>query len=507
MQGFRRGSRHVWAAALPAALVSLVAVTTALHGLGAPFSSSDEAILIIFPEQMREGLLPNRDFFTVYGATGMWFLSGVYQVLGFSVMTERALGLLYHVAVALGVRRLASPYGRAAALVSGGVSALVLGTLSTTPSAWLGGLALACWALATAARPGASAALMAGLLAALAGGWRYELGPVAVVACLPLVRHDGRWRSFLVGIAFGAVPTVTHLAMAGRDVYRNVWTGRAAGNYQISWSLLNASVYVVAGLAVAGVLVTMCHAIWRRSAYPTALAILSAGLLPQLFQRLDPPHAAYVACVTVPLGLAISSEPVARAIAARQQPSQGSRLALSSATLALLVLAATSTLAAASSWNSSATVSFAGRSIPVADPSDGDAVNALLERLRQRVPPEGRVFLGSTDMSLPLFAPTSLYFLLHDFDISNYYLDLPPGVAEKDGSGLVQDVEAADALVLLRVDPTLSELLWPNVPPGSDAANDAVRRHFCPDSTFGALTLYLRCAPESRPEPGLASNG
>src|SRR6476620_7054704 len=103
-----RNSQTRWAA-VDGLLVALVAATAGLFALRAPTFTEDEYSLLIYADLIGRGRVPNRDFFTPYGPGTLWPITVANHVVGHaSVIAERMVGLGYHVALAVGVWRLAS---------------------------------------------------------------------------------------------------------------------------------------------------------------------------------------------------------------------------------------------------------------------------------------------------------------------------------------------------------------------------------------------------------------
>ena len=101
-----RGGRD----ALNIALVAAFATLPAVAGFGEPLNTLDEALLMVYPEQILTGDVPNADFFTSYGPGGLTLLAGVFSLVGPSVLAERIVGLAYHMAI--GDRTPAPPKSR-----------------------------------------------------------------------------------------------------------------------------------------------------------------------------------------------------------------------------------------------------------------------------------------------------------------------------------------------------------------------------------------------------------
>ena len=111
--------------------------------------------MLVFPQEVLRGQIPNRDFLHLYGPGSLWVLAAYYKLVGVSLAAERFFGLLQHAGIVFGVWAVARHWGRRTATVCALVSLLiVLPPIGLTALAWNGGVALALWAVLTAARPG-----------------------------------------------------------------------------------------------------------------------------------------------------------------------------------------------------------------------------------------------------------------------------------------------------------------------------------------------------------------
>ena len=471
------------------ALAVAFAVLPALGQLHWPFPLTDEALLLVYPEQMLAGRVPNLDFFTVYGPGGFGLLAAVYAVAGPAVVVERAVGLVYHAAIAAGVVRLTSPFGRTAAYASGITSAVLLVLPGPAAYAWFGGLALVVWSLATLVRPASTrTTFIGGLLGGLVAAWRIEM-LVLLIAAGPLIWRQRSARSYLSGVAVGLAPTAVFLVVAGRQVVGNVFVSRMAVDARMALDTVSGPVWLGIGLSVLIVLALTLAALrssWRRREL-LAYAVLGALLLPQELQRVDVFHVVYVMCVIAPLGVALLLS--RRAADPMSGPSRRFMLVT---LVALAMLTAAGTFVSLSGPAVTA-LSFQGRSVPV-DSRLEPGLSAELRLIQRTFPRGARVFVGAEDMSVPTFNDVGLYHLLGGYYRSDfYYLELPPGVAEKAGSPLVSDVRHADGLVLVHVPRRVREEAFPNIRPGSEAANELVSSRFCPTGSTPLVTVYVRC--------------
>ena len=460
---------------LPGLVVAL-AVVPKLFFLRVGVLGVDETILLLYPEQILDGRVPNRDFFTLYGPGNFWLLAGAYSLLGQSLVVERLAGVAYQALIVAGVMRLTRRHGAGPATAAGVLAAVLLAGPNLLALSWMGGLALSVWSLTLLHQDGQRAAFGAGVLAGLATCWRFEMA-VMVLAAVPILWRDPRWHRYLAGGVIGAIPTAVHLAVAGQATWRNL--DRMGLNAQVAVSLLRPSVVVLAALlALAGVGM-IAFAARRRDRASASSAIFVVLLLPQAFQRVDFVHVVVMTgCVVFPLALA----PVF-ALLRRAAPGGLVAVAMGSALLAMCVEAGLTP--------SSAVVRHDGRTLYMS-PSSKPSVEGLLDAITEHVEPGSRLFIGSTDMSVPTGTAISLYQLLPEYRNDFYYIELPGGVAEKRGSPLVADIESADALILTRHNPNMRSL-FPNFGSGVEDANRAVEKGFCAVERVMDATLLLPC--------------
>ena len=70
--------------------------------------------MLVFPEIVLHGAIPNRDFLHLYGPGSLWALAGAFKVFGVSLLTERLFGLGQQLAIVFGIYALDAPMGTAA---------------------------------------------------------------------------------------------------------------------------------------------------------------------------------------------------------------------------------------------------------------------------------------------------------------------------------------------------------------------------------------------------------
>jgi hypothetical protein len=233
------GPQPAWRRRLPDVLgvaIVLAAVALPLRGLlryqGPPM---EEGFMLVFPEQVLHGALPNRDFLHLYGTGSLWVLAGVYKVFGTSLATERWFGLVQNLGIVFGVYAIARAWGRKLAVVGALVALIIiLPPMGLAAMAWNGALALGVWTVWTGLRvhrrpqdppapplvddPRTRRLLVtAGVL----GGFTLLYRPDFIVAvCLALVGivwglGARRWRQAALGLVIGLSPYVIQIATAG----------------------------------------------------------------------------------------------------------------------------------------------------------------------------------------------------------------------------------------------------------------------------------------------------
>ncbi|MEZ5383034.1 MAG: hypothetical protein R2754_14715 [Microthrixaceae bacterium] len=344
-----RGDHVAWgvlAIALLAPLPGLMRFT------GPPM---EEGFMLVFPQLVAAGKVPNVDFLHLYGPGSLWVLAAIYKVFGASLEVQRLVGWAQHGALVAGLYVLIRPWSRVMATGAALVALVqVITPVGLTALAWDGAIALAVWALvlatasldAQAAGPQSSTTrwvrwrpAAAGLLGGLALLYRPDL-ILAVGLSLGLVWWllASRDRALLAaGAAAGVAPMLVQLALAGPmrsingmvlDPVLRLRGGRslptppstdelastlqrAAALRTNGWPFPQPSypmqvalwfwALVLGSVAVVGI----GAALWRNRADPRTARFLSFGLLavgvvPQALQRPDTTHLAWVGCLTLP---------------------------------------------------------------------------------------------------------------------------------------------------------------------------------------------------------------
>ena len=513
--------------------------------------SMEEGFMLVFPERVLHGELPNRDFLHLYGPGSLWVLAGVFKAFGVSLTAERLVGLLQQVGVVLGVYALARHWGRTIALPCALISlVIIVPPVGLTALGWVGGVALGLLGVALAlesrrhpdGRRAHREAFLGGVLLGFALLYRIDLVLAVGLATIVMLRGAGRPRSkwLLGGIAAGASPYLIHIATAGVG---NTFQGmildpvvylRGGRRLPIPppWNHLDGFLQKVGAIEplswpipsfstsqqltiwffflLASVAFLLFVAFWRlrrdRTSFTArvlaTVAVFSAGLLPQAIQRVDSAHFAWVSCVPIAF-LPVAVNEVLRANAPRLRATP--RRVLAGASVLVFVLAvlpyftartyADFSLQSIGVHRIAYRIEHKGRVFYYGRPEAARAANELLPVADRISKPGERLFVGPTDLRKTPYSDAYLYYMLPDLDPATYYIEMDPGVANASGSGLAEDLRSADIAILSSIwndwnEPNDARKFGPNLP------NEILKRDFCLVRKFGrggVYELYRRC--------------
>lgn len=511
----------------------------------------EEGFMLVFPERVLAGDIPNKDFLHLYGPGSLWVLAGVFKVFGVNLVTERLYALLQQIGIVLGVFGLARVWGRTAAVTCALISlVIIVPPIGLTALAWDGGVALG----------------LLGLLAALTGrrrlarheaaALRWALGGGALAACSLLYRLDlvvavglglvvaawGTPRRFrlrlLAGTAIGIAGYLVHLATAGpRNVIEGMvlqpvfdlrggrrlpvpppW-GHLDGFLQRSGAIMpthwpvpalttSAQLFIWFFLLLGGVLALVAIGAWdvrrhrgrHEARVLLAVGLFSLGMVPQAMQRVDSAHFAWVSCVPFAF-LPVALVELLRARRPAWRPRTRSIVG------GAVVLAAMITLIpqfTAWAYTDYAAQTFGrhrlafkiernGRVFYYGREEVAKAARELVAEVPKHAKPGERLFVGTTDLRKTPVSEAYLYYLLPEYPPGTYYIEMDPGVANAKGSKLAGDLASSDFAILSSVWKDWSE---PNDSRkvGDDAANKVLRRDFCLVKQYGGFyRLYTKC--------------
>jgi hypothetical protein len=349
-----------------------------------------------------------------------------------------------------------------------------------------------------------------------------------------------RVRRLLLGLVLGASPYLVHLAMAGigpaikgmvldpvfylrggrrlpippsPDHFEG-FLQRAGGLEPFGWPIpmirppAQITVWFFLLLASVALLLVLGVALVRRT--PTSqrarallvLAAFSLGLLPQALQRADSTHLAWVSCV--PMALL----PVAGAELLRRRRALTPRRRGLVAGLAVLVsIVALLPAFTARSYADAVAQTFGhhllsyeiehrGRTFYYGRPDAAAALPPLLADVERISQPGDRLFVGTSDLRKTPYADSFIYYLLPQLEVATYYVEMDPGVANREGSGMAEDLASADVVVLSSVwddwdEPNDARIV------GSDESNQVLREQFCSVGTYRGLYELLQRCPGS----------
>ncbi len=538
--------------AVALAIVALVFAVPLRGLLRAPGPPMEEGFMLVFPERVLHGAIPNTDFLYLYGPGSLWALAAAFKAFGVSLLTERVFGLAQQLAIVFGIYALARRWGRTVAVAGAVTSALIIIPFGLTALAWVGGVGLAVLGLAAGleARGRATGtdgdrsarrwALTAGLLLGLAVLFRLDLALAVGLASIALVRGMRRpvVNRLLLGITIGIAPYAIQVATAGvGDSIRGMvldpvfhlrggrglpipppWSHvdgflqRAGLLQQLRWPIpgLRASqqlslwffllLAVVVFSVVEGVKAVRADRASLRARTILVVALFSLGIVPQALQRVDSAHFAWVSCV--PFGfLPVVLFDFARRTAPRFSTR---RLALgaSAAVLAIVLFvlpAFTATryadyaLQTFNAHRHSYKIEHDGRVFYYGKQDRAEAANLVIAAAARISKPGQRLFVGPGNLRKTPYSDAYLYYELGDLVPATYYIEMDPGVANTADSGLDRQLASADIVILSKIwddwnEPNDSRKV------GSDKPVRVLARDFCHVGTYLSLyELYRKC--------------
>jgi len=546
-----------WLPALGVAVVVALPLRGFFRTPGAPF---EEGFMLLFPELVLKGKVPNRDFLNLYGPGSLWTIAAFYKVFGISIWTERLVGLLQLVGVISGITVVNYRWGRWPAFLGGAVAAiLIMPPVGLTALPWAGGMAFAVWAVIVLARTfdgrdrddrqQRRVLLLAGLLAA--GSLLFRPDQVLALG-LPLGfvflwGLDGKGRKALVtGLGIGLTPYLVHLATAGPGhvinglVLEPVFKLRPGRSLPFPpepdrlTSFLNNAllfrnwpwpfpsldeptqvfIWVPLLFAVTGFVLWVGHRSRRSGAVHGwvlfLLGLFALGTMPQVVQRVDTAHLSWVSAV--PFGLLPAA--LVEWYRLREGKLPQLRFALPLVPLVVLV-----TLIPHYSirWYSDFTgqtfnymtdnqrsITNRGRTFYYGRPDAAEAAQAMVDDVDKVAKPGQRLIVGTGDLRRTPYSETFFYWLLPQLVPGTHHLEMEPGIANTEDSGLADDLREADVYIASTLYDNWDE---PNaaMDVGSDEPNQVLADEFCLYKGYGTYhpadprypdpmyELYLRC--------------
>jgi hypothetical protein len=552
----RRGR---WATVAVVVVLAAALLLPARHLLRATAATMEEGFMLAFPNQVLHGAVPHKDFLHLYGPGSLWVLAAIFKAFGTRIEVERVVAIAQLVGMTAAVTLLLRLWGRWVALTGGLLTILfALPSLGLVAWPWVGGVALGLGAVvallqargddARGDRPPAAGrwAVTGGLLAGVTLLYRADLGLALALAAIPVVwgLRAPLVRRAVVGTAIGLSPYLVHLAVAGPG---NVWNGmvvdpvlrlRASRGLPLppdpgglegiaSTAVLSDRAWPLPKLTLSqqvfawfiGVLVVtvflLAVGIWRTRRDPGALrtrallaaALFTVGVLPQALQRADAAHLGWVSAVTVAVLPAAIVELV---VGVRPRW----KVVWVGLVAGLGVLAATSLMLPSytarryasfvqdsfSNSTGSFTIRHGDRAFYVGDDEEAADLHKLLRAADRAGGPGDRLIVGTGDLRRTPYVDSFLYYMLPEFEPGTYFIEMEPGITNRNGTPLTDELRRADVVIL--ADRWLN---WgePNesMKPGDPRPNKVLRDEFCETDAFGGFHLLVRCAEGSVARP------
>lgn len=511
----------------------------------------EEGFMLVFPERVLAGDLPNRDFLHLYGPGSLWALAAWFKVFGVNLTAERIFGLLQILGVVLGIYALARYWGRTIALSCALLAfAFVLPPLALTALAWVGAVALGLLGLVatlegrrrleTQPKSALRWALLGGIVFGLAVTFRLDLITAVLLAGgVALWSTNSKFAKRTIGgFALGVSPYLIHLLTTGPStVFRGMvldpvvnlrggrrlpipptwdhldgFLQRSQATIPPEWPIPSLGtpqqITVWFFALILTIIVLVAIGVWAvrrdRSRFEArvllAVGLFSLGIAPQAFQRVDSAHFGWVSCV------AIAFLPVALAELLRAKRPLWSlrRVNLTAATSVLLGVMLLIPYFTSWSYVDFAAQTFGKHRVALKIERNGrvfyygrwdvkQAATELLHDVPKYATPGDRLFVGTSDLRKTPYSDAWLYYLLPEFPPGTHYIEMDPGVANSSRGQLASDLAGSDIAILSSVwdnwrEPNGSRDI------GSNRANEVLARDFCEIKNYGGLyTLYRRC--------------
>jgi hypothetical protein len=382
-------------------------------------------------------------------------------------------------------------------------------------------------------------AVGAGVLAGLALLYRPDLIVALGAGLLIATRGAGAARlrrRLAAGTLVGLAPYAVHLATAGVTVaFRGMvldpvvylrggrrlpippnphhidgFLGRSGDLYPIPWpvpALPSATELTVwfflmflapAVLVLAGIRLSRRQPGSIRARVLLTVGVFSIGLLPQGVQRADAAHLAWATCVSFGFLPAALFELVVHRT--RLRPVRR-RLAAGLAVVFVLVTVMPHffgrnyvdyVVQTAGRRRIAYRVHYNGRTFYYGRYDVLNALHELFAEITKVTSPGDRLFVGTSDLRKTPYSEAFIYYMFPELRPATYFIEMDPGVANRKGSRLADDVASADAVVLSSVwdvwdEPNDSRKLGPDRP------NQVVREQFELHGEYGGLyKLYVK---------------
>jgi hypothetical protein len=233
-----------------------------------------------------------------------------------------------------------------------------------------------------------------------------------------------------------------------------------------------------------------------------AAALFGFGILPQALQRPDSAHLAWVAMVSWPVLTVLLIDPIRRLVPPLRAPTAGAVTATAVIGIVMLVLCpfytyrmyALHTRVSLGDVPPPYTIERDGHRFWVGDAAVARGVTAMIPDLEAMMEPGDTLIVGPGDLSRTVYADTYIYWLFPELEPGTRFIEMDPGLADQAGSGLAEEIAAADFVVLTN---TWSGWYEPNasIEFGSQEHNQAVADHHCLVESYetNLVLLFRAC--------------
>jgi len=531
----------------------LAVIALPLRGLFmATGSSMEEGFMLVFPQRILKGDVPNVDFLHLYGPFSLHVLAGWYWLFGDTLESQRAFGLLQHMGIIFAMYAIGRAWGRWTAVLSAVTALLlVLTPIGLSALAWEGGVALGLWSVVFGLRalhtrgPSRQRALIAaGLLVGFALGYRPDLVLALGLAHCWLLwrgRTDRTWKPALGGMAIGLVPFMVHLVVAGvgpslrgmflqpvldlrpgRELPRPPSFGHMDGalqavaegpldapwwripalsaNHQLFLWFFVVIIVAIGVPIVAFRLYRSSGGVINRHVVLLGASLFGLGMLPQALQRPDSTHLAWGSCVSFALLPCVFVELMPRAA---PRITRHAALVAGAAMAAILLVVnpfftyryyLLQSRVSVGNKPGGYEVTRGDRSFYFGNQALQTSSQAAIDDLDRLSQPGDRLLVGPADLSRTIYSDAAFYYLFAELTPATFYIEMDPGLADQEGSSLADDVASADWLILTNFwtgwyEPNASSFR------GSEAPNQVVANKFCLVGNYenALVLLYQRC--------------
>ncbi len=511
--------------------------------------------MLVLPDRVLHGAIPNKDFLWLYGPGALWVLAAAYKIFATHLVVERIVGLIQIGGMALAAAALVRWWGRWVAVSAVLLSVMfVMPTLLLTAIPWTGGAAIGLASIVSLlqARHDIGAgdvtrarrwAFAGGVLAALATLYRIDLALALVLAGAAALWGLPRTtvKRALIGLGVGLVPYVVHIGLAGPGT---VWRGmlidpifhlrsgrslpvppnpdhlEGIAGHRAGRPVVAAAEAVDTATTVR--VVRAARAAVGRARRPRHLggapvpgafrprvllagALFGLGMFPQALQRADSAHFAWVSAVVVviiPAAIVEVASVVRPAWSlARVGPVAGIAVILATSLLLPTFTARRYFALVQDSVDLPEAIAITrhGRTFYIPDdPALARSIESLLDAVAREVKPGSRLIVGNTDLRRVPNVDSFLYYLLPDYEPGTFSVEFEPGLTNRRGTPLTREMRRADAFIAS--DRWIIGWSEPNtsMQPGDPGPGEVLRDEFCLRGDFGSgYKLFLRCSAKA----------